>query len=187
MILPFSCQWENSCTTNFCDILFRRLWRYRCTFQSNYSRLWKAFRNGCQGTAPSERKNTVLETVQIWWKVDKGRQIFRGLFIHFTAVTSSAILRNYIFCLKTLSCLVLVFLLGEKKEKKTKTLIIHLMLWQQPVLPILMTSVFILCARCYFNHLSSDTVLALVVLCMSHSPISSSPAHPFHISHRQDS
>lgn len=33
VILPFSHQWENSCTTNFCNILFRRLYRYHCIFR----------------------------------------------------------------------------------------------------------------------------------------------------------
>ena len=181
MILPCLGLRKNSCITNFCNILLRRLYGDCCRFQSNYSRRsWKAFRKCCQGTAPSKRKNIVLETFQIWLRIDKGRQIFKVLFTHFTDFIFNVVLYNYIFYLKRLSYLALIFLFGEKTTDNS----LHAFLGTH----LIKTGdfCFFFCVHATkFNCLSSDIiVLAVVVLCMQWSPISSSLAHPCHISHR---
>lgn len=160
-MLAFLSLGENSCITNFCNILLRRLYRDCCRFQGNYDRrLWKAFRKCCQGTAPSKRKNRVLETFQMWLRIDKGKQIFKVLFALFTDFNFIVILHNYIFYLKTLSCLSLVFLFWKKPRDNS--------------LHLLVGTSFIKNGDCFFfcvhatkfNCLNSDIVLAIVVLCM---------------------
>lgn len=136
MIVPSLNLWKNSCITNFCNILLRRLYRDCCRFQSNYGRRsWKAFRKCCQGTVPSKRKNTVLETFQIWLRVDKGRQIFKVLFTHFTDFIFNAMFTGTSFIWKHMFSVNIPF---WKKSPQ----IIHCMFWWEPSLSKLVTSGF---------------------------------------------